>query len=1057
VQCPERHGKTGGKFLDFLFPKKKYISIYPESIIGTDVKSFKTIVLFLIAFSLAFINETHAQWEWLNPNPESNEFFSAGAPSNGTAWFVGENGSIVYTTNLGVDWVAVDNPLRGTPFLCLSVVLIDAQTILLSANNGTILRSYDAGNSWEILPPPSVSIQKMKQDSDGTVWGFGSNGSIARSSDVGSSWESFNTGVVTVVYDLEFPETGTVIAACGQGTMLRSTDDGSTWVKSVPNSAQDLLSIAFIDSQKGFMLQRAKVLINTTDGGTTWNDTLFSTDEMRRIRFFDENVGWIVTNSIGNVYKTIDGGMSWTLITIDPTTKYTFQDIVPLSQTDALAYGEGGGVFVTNDGGQNWQQLGSGISREHMHSVTGISNQEAWVFGNQSAYQSTDAGSTWTANMAPADPAFIIGHAISATRLVGCGSQGETFLSIDGGQNWTSVSTLTGAGRIEEIDFIDATTGWVVGAHGTIARTIDGGDSWEDKDPGVTHDFYGIHAVSASEAWVVGNGGKIYSTIDGGLSWQEKTSGTTANLRSIHFVSAQEAWAGGEFILLHSSDGGQTWVRENTSGIDVIYDIKFIDAQTGFFMASRSILRTNDGGATIYRTDYPASGLRAIHPLSDGHAWLAGDFGAILRYTPAPVVSVSPSYIDYGDVPTNRHSDKTFEIRSVGEVDLSVNNVVVSGRDNAFTFESGALTVLAPGSSITVTIRFAPPNTGDYQGIASVKSDAEMGFSIVDMVGKGIVPPPPAFSHDPDTLDFGEVRLSELKDLNVMIKNNSQKNILVNNVYTSGGDSSDFLISGPPGGFFPPDAEEAIGVSFVPRHMGTLMSNVIVFSNDGAEPYYPIPVRGVGMNPFISPESDTLNFGYVFITNPSTETLVINNTGNLPLLINSSEIVGRDSLDFSLIQAPAAMVPVGGNTEVRIQYTAAEPFGERIATLRMTTDDFFNYTKDVMIIARPTSTGIEDGDPILSGFSISQNYPNPFSASKHGMTSFSMTVPVQSDIEVSVYNTLGEKVKTMAKSHYNPGTYNIGLSANGLQPGLYLVEMRIDAGPAIRVRSILTK
>src|SRR5512135_369662 len=93
-----------------------------------------------------------AQWHWLNPLPEGNEFFDMTFVTADKGWVVGGNGAIMTTTDGGNTWTAQTDPLRTTPFICLSVVFTDQQTGLVSANNGSLLRTSNGGLQWQLLP-----------------------------------------------------------------------------------------------------------------------------------------------------------------------------------------------------------------------------------------------------------------------------------------------------------------------------------------------------------------------------------------------------------------------------------------------------------------------------------------------------------------------------------------------------------------------------------------------------------------------------------------------------------------------------------------------------------------------------------------------------------------------------------------------------------------------------------------------------------------------------------------------------------------------------------------
>ena len=67
--------------------------------------------------------------------------------------------------------------------------------------------------------------------------------------------------------------------------------------------------------------------------------------------------------------------------------------------------------------------------------------------------------------------------------------------------------------------FVDANTGWAVGASGTVIKTMDAGQTWEAKIIG-PDELRSIYAIDANTAWTVGSSGAIYATTDGGAMWE---------------------------------------------------------------------------------------------------------------------------------------------------------------------------------------------------------------------------------------------------------------------------------------------------------------------------------------------------------------------------------------------------------------------------------------------------------------------------------------------------------------------------------------------------------
>lgn len=88
-------------------------------------------------------------------------------------------------------------------------------------------------------------------------------------------------------------------------------------------------------------------------------------------------------------------------------------------------------------------------------------------------------------------------------------------------------------------------------------------------------------------------------------------------------------------------------------------------------------------------------------------------------------------------------------------------------------------------------------------------------------------------------------------------------------------------------------------------------------------------------------------------------------------------------------------------------------------------------------------TGVsEPQSTIVDGYELAQNYPNPFNPS----TTISFTIPKEEFVNISIYNTNGELVKTLADGVYNAGTHKtIWYSENNhgrkAASGVYLYKL----------------
>jgi hypothetical protein len=104
----------------------------------------------------------------------------------------------------------------------------------------------------------------------------------------------------------------------------------------------------------------------------------------------------------------------------------------------------------------------------------------------------------------------------------------------------------------------------------------------------------------------------------------------------------------------------------------------------------------------------------------------------------------------------------------------------------------------------------------------------------------------------------------------------------------------------------------------------------------------------------------------------------------------------------------------------------------------------FNQTTNV---AMPNPT-----EEIPEKFELSQNYPNPFNPA----TTIEYSLLFESNVEISVFNILGEKVRELVNGQMAAGNHSVNFNASNLASGLYIY--RIEAkSPSHNIQFISAK
>ena len=73
-------------------------------------------------------------------------------------------------------------------------------------------------------------------------------------------------------------------------------------------------------------------------------------------------------------------------------------------------------------------------------------------------------------------------------------------------------------------------------------------------------------------------------------------------------------------------------------------------------------------------------------------------------------------------------------------------------------------------------------------------------------------------------------------------------------------------------------------------------------------------------------------------------------------------------------------------------------------------------------------------------FVLMHNYPNPFNPS----TTIEFAVAEKSNVMLTVFNSIGEKVSVLINEQREPGAYKIDFSAKELTSGIYYYRLETD-------------
>lgn len=129
-----------------------------------------------------------------------------------------------------------------------------------------------------------------------------------------------------------------------------------------------------------------------------------------------------------------------------------------------------------------------------------------------------------------------------------------------------------------------------------------------------------------------------------------------------------------------------------------------------------------------------------------------------------------------------------------------------------------------------------------------------------------------------------------------------------------------------------------------------------------------------------------------------------------------------------------AEVPVGESSYHDIGVLSSTDYVYRIAGFNENFES--DYSEEASATSGVVSVYSESGMPLR--YALKQNYPNPFNPS----TNISINLPERSEVNISIFNSLGELISVIENSSLNAGSYNYMFNAKNFPSGVYIINMK---------------
>jgi len=305
-----------------------------------------------IAFSISlFHNFAAAQWVQ-QTSGVSSSFADVQFLNTNTGWVCGANGTILKTTNSGLNWETQNSGVTETLY---DLHAVDANTVYCVGIFETILRTTDGGNSWIIIRG-NVNPGKFFYGSNfinaNTGWICGGGQCVLRTTNGGNSFDS--SFVPATFYSIYFKDSLNGLLAGEGGDVFKSTNGGVNWHQiNVLGEAAEFFELTFIGDRGWIAGWQNRKVYRTTNFGESWDSIAripgITNWSVSSLNFSSMNTGWACGGS-GNLYKTTDGGYNWLKQAIPVFTAYS--SVFFVNDTIGWCGGNTGTILHTTTGGQ---------------------------------------------------------------------------------------------------------------------------------------------------------------------------------------------------------------------------------------------------------------------------------------------------------------------------------------------------------------------------------------------------------------------------------------------------------------------------------------------------------------------------------------------------------------------------------------------------------------------------------------------------------------------------------------------------------------------------------
>ena len=208
-----------------------------------------------------------------------------------------------------------------------------------------------------------------------------------------------------------------------------------------------------------------------------------------------------------------------------------------------------------------------------------------------------------------------------------------------GHSGWYWGSPAPQGQNLAAVAFDGTTTGYAVGALGTVVRSEDGGQTWTGLTSGTVDNLDLVQELSPTTV-VAGGGCSVLESTDAGATFTSLplglAGGCTDTVAGIAFASSEQGYVVlRDGTLLYTTDGGQT-VQARSSvpvGTSTVTGLGFSSPTTGVAVTASGLIEQTIDGGNSWNEVFSGGELFGVTVVSPTLAYAVGAAGQLVRST----------------------------------------------------------------------------------------------------------------------------------------------------------------------------------------------------------------------------------------------------------------------------------------------------------------------------------------------------------------------------------------------------------------------------------------